>query len=80
MITKREALAQLHLNLCGDLERIRQRFNGDPRISLIVRIEGKPEGSLYLTDDKSEEVIAVIRQRETSSEHVFPARETGASR
>jgi hypothetical protein len=63
MTQRDQILQQLHNDLCGDLDRIKARFNGTPKVSLIVRFED-PEKGVWLTDDKAEDAIAYVRYME----------------
>lgn len=63
--------SQLHKDLSNDLDRIADRFTGDVKLSLIVRTSDTPDGSLYLTNDETEKVIAAIHQRDSKSKFVF---------
>lgn len=59
MMTPRE-YADLHARLSSELERIARLFKRDVRLSLVVRQPGNPDGTTYLSDDNTDEVIAAI--------------------
>lgn len=65
----------LHEDLSSDLDRIRDRFKGEPKISLVIRFEELGDNCIYLTNDTTPEVIAAIQAREKESAVVIPMKE-----
>jgi hypothetical protein len=63
MNERERVLQELHNDLCGDLDRIKRRFKGSPKVSLIVRFED-PEKGLWLTNDTADDAIAYVRYME----------------
>ena len=59
-------LLRLHNQLCGDLDRIKKRFVGNPKVSLVVRFED-PEKGIWLTDDTATSAIEYIRYMEAAN-------------
>lgn len=60
-------IADLHSSLSDDLDRIKKRFRGNPRISLIVRFPDAPSKGLYLTDDTKAEMLGEIEFLESGA-------------
>jgi hypothetical protein len=50
----------LHQSLCDDLERIAAKFKHRPRITLLVRQPGNPNGTVFLSDDNYVEAVAAM--------------------
>ena len=69
-----DILAELHNDLSNDLDRIKKRFKGTPRLSLIVRFTDEPDKGLYLTDDTKAEMLAQIEFLEQKAARVFEAK------
>jgi GTP cyclohydrolase III len=59
-------LQQLHNDLCADLDRIKARFIGAPKVSLVVRFD-EPEKGIWLTDDTADSAIEYIRYMEAKN-------------
>lgn len=55
----------LHSTLADHLERIAALYKVRPRITLIVRIPGKPDQSVFLSDDNLVEALAAVSYLET---------------
>jgi hypothetical protein len=51
----------LHCDLSDDLDAIKRRFAGNPKVTLIVRFEDAPGKGLFLSDDDFELAIAQVR-------------------
>lgn len=56
----RDEYAHLHASLADDLERIAKKFKPGVRLSLVVRQPGNIDGTTYLSDDNTDDVIAAI--------------------
>ena len=60
-MSEREKIMQnLHNELCGDLDAIKVRLKGYPKVSLVVRFPGELEKGLWLTDDTAAEAVRFI--------------------
>lgn len=55
-----DALALLHQELAEDLERIAAKFKRRPRITLVIRQPGNPDGTVFLSDDNLKEAMAAL--------------------
>lgn len=62
-----DAIRNLHEDISNDLDRIKKRFKGTPRLSLIVRFPEEPDKGLYLTDDTKAGMIGQIEFLERHS-------------
>ena len=69
-----DVLAELHNDLSNDLDRIRERFNGTPRLSLVVRFPDEPDKGVYLTDDTKAAMLSQIEFLEQKATRVFEAK------
>ena len=69
-----DVIAELHNNLSNDLDRIKKRFKGTPRLSLIVRFPDEPDKGLYLTDDTENEMLGQIEFLEQKAARVIEAK------
>ena len=70
----KDVIAELHNNLSNDLDRIKRRFKGTPRLSLIVRFPEQPDKGLYLTDDTKNEMLGQIEFLEQKASRVIEAK------
>lgn len=64
-------IRELHYEVSNDLDRIKSRFKGSPRLSLVVRFPDEPNKGMYLTDDTKAEMLKQIEFLERHSEE-FP--------
>lgn len=55
-----KAEAALHASLADDLERIAAKFRKRPRITLLVRQPGNPDGTVFLSDDNYADALAAM--------------------
>lgn len=77
-MTRDLILQQLHNQICADLDRIKGRFVGTPKVSLVVRFED-PEKGIWLTDDIAADAIAYIEYMEKQLATDTPVEEGGAT-
>jgi hypothetical protein len=56
-----DAKARLHHTLCDHLERIAKLYTVRPRITLIIRVPGKPDQTVFLSDDNFNEAVAAVK-------------------
>lgn len=64
---------KLHETLSEHLERIAALYKTRPKITLIIRVPGKPDQSVFLSDDNFEEARAAVAYLEThASYHAGP--------
>ena len=64
--TRDSILQQIHNELCADIDRIKSRFKGKPKVSLIVRFDD-PEKGIWLTDDTADSAVEYIRYMEAQN-------------
>jgi hypothetical protein len=74
MTTKARLLHDLHADLSSDLDAIKSRFIGNPKVTLIVRFEDDPDKGVFLSDDDFESAIAQVRFLEArdTTVHIDP--------
>lgn len=63
-----DAVRRLHDDLSNDLDRIKKRFKGMPRLSLVVRFPEDPGKGIYLTDDHKADMLSQIDYLERHAE------------
>lgn len=55
-------LRDAHVKLCSLLEEASKCFNGEPKLTLVVRHPSCPDGGIVLTDDTLDDAIAQIER------------------
>ena len=74
----RASVQRLHNALCADLDRIKKRFIGNPKVALVVRFDDRDKG-IWLTDDTADAVIEYIRYMEARNSLAQGGRQDAAA-
>lgn len=74
MSSKTEIIRDLHAELSNDLDAIKRRFVGSPKVTLIVRFDRAPSKGVFLSDDDFDLAIAQVRSLEMrdTTVHIDP--------
>jgi len=62
--------AHLHAVLCDHLEQIAGLYKVRPRITLIVRVPGKPDQGVFLSDDNWDEAVAQVAYLQKAANYI----------
>lgn len=69
-----DVIAELHNDLSNELDRIKTRFNGSPRLTLVVRFPDEPDRGLWLTDDTKDEMLSQVEFLEQKATRIIEAK------